>query len=159
VKEFYSYCGGLPALECANSPLGFKFSWSPRGAILSQCNSASFLSRGKRVDIAAEDLMTTAKPYFVMEGYEFVAYANRDSVRFREFYKILEAETVIRGSLRYEGNPMFIKALADIGWLDAEEKQWFKEGVTWVQIQQHITGASDSSGRYFRLLQDREKIV
>jgi saccharopine dehydrogenase (NADP+, L-glutamate forming) len=27
VREFYSYCGGLPAPECAaDNPLGFKFS-------------------------------------------------------------------------------------------------------------------------------------
>ena len=103
--------------------------------------------------------MTTAKPYFGMEGYDFVAYANRDSVPFREFYKIPEAETVGRESLRYKGNPMFIKALADIGWFDAKEKEWLKEGMTWTQIQKHITGASDSSGRCIsRLLCDREKL-
>ena len=27
VREFYSYCGGLPSPECADNPLGFKFSW------------------------------------------------------------------------------------------------------------------------------------
>lgn len=30
--KFHSYCGGLPALECSNDSLGFKFSWSPRGS-------------------------------------------------------------------------------------------------------------------------------
>lgn len=110
MKEFYSYSGGLPAPVCVNNPLAFKFSWSPRSAIMSQMNSASFISNGKQVDIAAKDLMSTAKPYFVVERYDFVAYPNRNSVPFREFYKIPEAETVIRGSLRYEGNPAFIKA-------------------------------------------------
>lgn len=145
VKEFYSYCGGLPALECANNPLGFKFSWSPRGALMSQMNSASFILHGKQVDIAAKDLMATAKPYFVADGYDFVAYPNRDSVPFREFYKIPEADTVVRGSLRYEGNPAFIKAFADAGWLDANEKGWLKVGMTWEQISQHVTGADDST--------------
>lgn len=51
VREFYSYCGGLPAPECADNPLSFKFSWSPRGALLSQRNSASFLQNGKVIDI------------------------------------------------------------------------------------------------------------
>ena len=67
VKEFHSYCGGLPALECANNPLGFKFSWSPRGAIMSQMNSASFILNGKQVDIAAKDLMSHAEPLFIQE--------------------------------------------------------------------------------------------
>ena len=92
--------------------------------------------------------MATAKPYFVMEGYDFVAYPNRDSVPFREFYKIPEAETVVRGSLRYGGNPMIIKALADVGWLDAEEKEWLKPGLMWAQLTQRITGAGDPSERY-----------
>lgn len=115
---------------------------------MSQMNSASFILNGKQVDIAAKDLMSTAKPYFVMNGYDFVAYPNRDSVPFREFYKIPEADTVVRGSLRYEGNPAFIKAFADAGWLDANEKEWLKSGMTWAQITQHVTGAVDSSERY-----------
>ncbi|TFY61395.1 hypothetical protein EVJ58_g4530, partial [Rhodofomes roseus] len=42
VKEFYSYCGGLPAPEASGNPLGYKFSWSARGALLALLNSASF---------------------------------------------------------------------------------------------------------------------
>ncbi|KAJ5927670.1 Saccharopine dehydrogenase [Penicillium verrucosum] len=147
VKEFYSYCGGLPAPECANNPLGFKFSWSPRGAILSQRNSASFLRHGKQVDIPATELMSVAKPYYVMDGYSFVAYPNRNSVPFREFYNIPEAETVIRGSLRYQGNPEFIQALASIGWLDQEEKSWLKPEITWAQIQQRLVNSPGSDER------------
>lgn len=115
---------------------------------MSQMNSASFILNGKKVDIAAKDLMSTAKPYFVVDGYDFVAYPNRNSVPFREFYKIPEAETVIRGTLRYEGNPTFIKAFADAGWLDTEEKVWLKPGMTWANITQRVTGAADSSERY-----------
>ncbi|EPE35902.1 Glyceraldehyde-3-phosphate dehydrogenase-like, C-terminal [Glarea lozoyensis ATCC 20868] len=141
VKEFYSYCGGLPAPECSDNPLGFKFSWSPRGALLSQQNSAIFLEKGAVVEIPAQELMARAKPYHVMDGYDFVAYPNRNSVPFREFYNIPEAHTVIRGSLRYEGNPAFVKALMDLGWLDTEKKSWLKDGLTWAEILQKITDA------------------
>jgi len=30
VRSFVSFCGGLPAPEEADVPLGYKFSWSPR---------------------------------------------------------------------------------------------------------------------------------
>lgn len=130
--------------EHANNPLGFKFSWSPRGALLSQYNSAHFLVAGKKVEIGNQDLMSVAKPYFVKEGYEFVAYPNRDSIPFREFYGIPEADTVIRGSLRYEGNPTFIKALIDLGWLNTEQKEWLKPGLTWAQVMQKATNAKGS---------------
>ena len=34
IKSFVSFCGGLPAPEASNNPLGYKFSWSPRGVLL-----------------------------------------------------------------------------------------------------------------------------
>ena len=141
VKKFYLYCSGLPAPECANNPLGFKFSWSPRGALLSQMNSAHYLFEGKEVYISDKDLMGIAKPYHVLDGYNFVAYPNRISIPFRDFYGIPEAETVIRGSLRYEGNPALVKALMDLGWLNAEHKGWLTPGMTWAQITQEAIGA------------------
>jgi saccharopine dehydrogenase (NADP+, L-glutamate forming) len=140
VLEFHSYCGGLPAPSCANNPLGFKFSWSPRGALLSQRNSARFLANGEVIEIPAEDLMGCAKRCYVKDGYEFVAYPNRDSVPFRGFYGIPEAKTVVRGSLRYEGNPAFVDALGRLGWLDPREKEWLRGGMTWVEIQRRVLG-------------------
>ena len=148
VKEFYSYCGGLPAPDCADNPLGFKFSWSPRGALLSQRNSATFLQDGQVVEISSADLMATAKPYYVKDGYDFVAYPNRNSVSFREFYNIPEAHTVIRGSLRYGGNPAFVQALANLGWLEQDQKDWLRDGMTWAEIQQHMLGATSTDERF-----------
>ena len=34
VESFISYCGGLPAPEHSDNPLGYKFSWSPRGVLV-----------------------------------------------------------------------------------------------------------------------------
>jgi hypothetical protein len=81
--------------------------------------------------------MDTAVPYHVMGGgeYDFVAYANLDSVPFWELYRIPEARTVVRGSLRYTGNPAFVQALARLGW-QQERKEWLHDGMTWAQIQQ-----------------------
>ncbi|KAK5661602.1 hypothetical protein OQA88_9702 [Cercophora sp. LCS_1] len=101
VLEFYSYCGGLPPPELANSnPLRFKFSWSPCGALFSQYNSATFYSEGNTVHIPNTELMAKAVPYHVLDGCSFVAYPDRDSTPFREVYNIPEAHTVIRGLLR-----------------------------------------------------------
>ena len=148
VCEFYSYCGGLPAPECSENPLGFKFSWSPRGALLSQRNSARFLVNGTIEEISSSDLMAQAVPYYVRDGYEFVTYPNRDSVPFQEFYDIPEAHTVIRGSLRYKGNPAFVQALANLGWLDPKKKEWLKDGMTWAEIQQKAIDAPSAHERW-----------
>lgn len=92
--------------------------------------------------------MAKAEPYYVMDGYDFVAYPNRDSVPFREFYNIPEAHTVIRGSLRYDGNPAFVQALANLGWLEQDKKDWLKNGMTWAEIQQKAIGASGTDEKY-----------
>lgn len=96
--------------------------------------------------------MSTAKPYFISPAFAFVAYPNRDSVPFKEWYNIPEAETVVRGTLRYQGFPEFIKALVELGWLDAGEKKWLKEGLTWAEVMQKAIGANEATERYVSLV-------
>lgn len=145
IKQFLSYCGGLPAPECSDNPLGYKFSWSSRGVLLALLNSASYISGGKQLDITGSQLMGTAKPYFISPAYAFVAYPNRNSIPFGEWYGIPEAETVVRGTLRYQGFPEFIKALVDLGWLDATAKEWLTSDLTWAEVTQKAIGASSTS--------------
>ena len=40
IAPFTSFCGGLPAPEDADVPLGYKFSWSPKGVLSAALNSA-----------------------------------------------------------------------------------------------------------------------
>jgi len=42
IISFTSFCGGLPSPECAHLPLGYKFSWSPRGVLVAVLNGAKF---------------------------------------------------------------------------------------------------------------------
>lgn len=115
--------------------------------LLALLNSATYLSAGKHTSIPGEQLMSTAKPYFISPAFAFVAYPNRDSVPFVEAYRIPEAETCVRGTLRYQGFPEFIKALVQLGWLDAGEKEWLKEGLTWAEVMQKTIGANDAQER------------
>ena len=145
IKSFLSYCGGLPAPEDSGNPLGYKFSWSSRGVLLALRNSASFYQGGKVVNVVGPELMATAKPYHIYPGYALVAYPNRDSTVYKERYNIPEAETVIRGTLRYQGFPEFVKVLVDIGFLSDDEQSFLKEPITWKEATQKILGASSSS--------------
>ena len=142
VTSFLSYCGGLPAPEASDNPLGYKFSWSSRGVLLALGNAAKFYKDGKIQEIAGPDLMSTAKPYFIYPGFAFVAYPNRDSSPYRERYNIPEAQTVIRGTLRYQGFPEFVKVLVDIGFLSENKHDFLKKDITWAEATQKIIGAS-----------------
>ena len=54
----------------------------------------------------------------------------------------------MRGTLRYQGFPEFIRALVQLGWLDAEPKEWVKEGLTWAEATKRAVGAEESSERW-----------
>jgi saccharopine dehydrogenase (NADP+, L-glutamate forming) len=88
ITSFLLYCGGLPAPEASDNPLGYKFSWPSRGVLLALRNAAKYYQNGKVVDIVGKDLMGTVKPYFIYPGYAFVAYPNRDSTPYKERYNI-----------------------------------------------------------------------
>ncbi|KAH9860230.1 Saccharopine dehydrogenase [NADP(+), L-glutamate-forming] [Plenodomus lingam] len=146
ILSFKSFCGGLPAPENSDNPLGYKFSWSSRGVLLALRNQAKYYEDGKIKEVEGPELMAEAKPYFIYPGYAFVAYPNRDSTPYKERYNIPEAQTIIRGTLRYQGFPEYIKALVDIGFLSEEPKDFLKEGTksSWRDATAKIIGATSS---------------
>ncbi|PKI83458.1 hypothetical protein MVES_002408 [Malassezia vespertilionis] len=148
VKSFLSYCGGLPAPEAATNPLGYKFSWSSRGVLLALRNTAKFFQAPVKEaqTVSGLDLMANAKPYYIMPSFAFVAYPNRDSTPFREWYNIPEAETVIRGTLRYQGFPEFVLALVRLGFLDEAAQDYLVpgNGLTWAQLCAKLVGSNST---------------
>ncbi|KAJ3526100.1 hypothetical protein NM208_g11350 [Fusarium decemcellulare] len=145
ILSFLSYCGGLPAPEVSGNPLGYKFSWSSRGVLLALRNAARYYQDGQIVDVAPKDLMGTAKPYFIYPGFAFVAYPNRDSTPYKERYSIPEAETIIRGTLRYQGFPQFIRVLVQIGFLDDTAQEALSQPIAWNEATKIVVGAKSSS--------------
>lgn len=169
IKLFLSYCGGLPAPENSDNPLGYKFSWSSRGVLLALTNFAKYWQDGAVVDVKSEDLMATAQPYFIYPGFAFVAYPNRDSTTYKELYNIPEAETVIRGTLRFQGFPEFVKVLVDLGFLKETEHPAFKSEAAWKDAFAALIGAASSAEKdlvakitelaTFKDDADRERII
>lgn len=123
IRSFTSYCGGLPSPAAANNPLAYKFSWNPAGAIRAGRNSATYRSHGETISIDGDSLFDSAVrlrlpdlPAFALE-----CLPNRSSLVYGELYGIgLEASTVFRGTLRYEGFCEIMGTLARIGLFDSE---------------------------------------
>lgn len=146
ITSFLSYCGGLPAPENSDNPLGYKFSWSPRGVLLAARNTATVYRDGRKEVTPGEKLMSTARPYLIYPGYAFEAYPNRDSTPFRERYDIPEAQTLIRGTLRYQGNPAMVQTLRDLGLLSEDTQPFLQtDTTTWKEAFARILGASSSA--------------
>ena len=89
--------------------------------------------------------MGTAKKYdSTYPGFSFVAYPNRDSTPYKERYQIPEASTIIRGTLRFQGFPEFVRVLVDIGFLSDEEQPFLKEKIPWAEATQKVLTATSS---------------
>jgi saccharopine dehydrogenase (NADP+, L-glutamate forming) len=110
--------------------------------LLALRNAASYYQGGKVINVDGKELMAEAKPYHIYPGFAFVAYPNRDSTPYKERYNIPEAQTIIRGTLRYGGFPEFIKLLVDTGFLSDKEDSALKHPITWKEATQRILGAS-----------------
>ncbi|EKD17969.1 uncharacterized protein L3040_004509 [Drepanopeziza brunnea f. sp. 'multigermtubi'] len=145
IVSFLSFCGGLPAPEASDNPLGYKFSWSSRGVLLALRNAARYYKDGKIVEIEGKKLMGEAKPYFIYPGFAFVGYPNRDSTEYKERYNIPEAQTIVRGTLRYQGFPEFVRVLVDIGFLGEVDNGHLKEPIPWKEATKQIIGAPSST--------------
>ncbi|KAF9293178.1 saccharopine dehydrogenase (NADP+, L-glutamate-forming) [Mortierella antarctica] len=148
VLSFLSYCGGLPAPEASNNPLGYKFSWSSRGVLLALKNNAKFYENGDIVEYSGNDLMNSAKPIPIYPAFAFVGYPNRDSTPYKERYNIPEAHTILRGTLRYAGFPQFVKALVDIGFLDDAAQDFLAisaSDVAWNDVLAKRLGSSSNA--------------
>ncbi|KAI3631703.1 hypothetical protein MIR68_010176 [Amoeboaphelidium protococcarum] len=137
LKSFVSYCGGLPAPECSNNPLGYKFSWSSRGVLLALRNTAKYLKDGRVVEIPGPELMNSAQPIFTgYPAFSLVGYPNRDSTPYNERYNIPECETVLRGTLRFSGFPEFVSVLVSMGFLKDDQVSWLSADaqLSWRQL-------------------------
>lgn len=153
ITSFTSWCGGLPAPEAGPAgaqpggaganPLGYKFSWSPRGVLLAGKNSAHYLKDGEEVNIPGAELFEHCWPVPVeIEGkqVEFEGYPNRDSLPYARAYGIESARTMFRGTLRYRGWCATMRAIAAMGWLEEEPRDG-PPAETYAQLTGRLIGS------------------
>lgn len=101
---FESFCGGLVAPESDDNLWNYKFTWAPRNVVLAgQGGAAKFIQEGTYKYIPYHKLFRRTE-FLEVEGFgRFEAYANRDSLKYREVYGLENAKTVYRGTIRRVG--------------------------------------------------------
>jgi saccharopine dehydrogenase-like NADP-dependent oxidoreductase len=119
---FTSNTGGLPAPDANTNPMGYKFSWAPRGVVMAGKNPARFLKDGKTVDVPGPQLFAHHWPCPIVGFGELEVYPNRDSLPYMESYGIPTVTSMFRGTLRYPGWCNTLKAIVDLGILDETER-------------------------------------
>jgi saccharopine dehydrogenase-like NADP-dependent oxidoreductase len=140
ITSFRSITGGLPAPQSNDNPMGYKFSWSPKGVILAGTNAAQYLEDGKQVDIKSGDLFNHYWPMNV-EGMDLEAYPNRDSLQYISLYGLEGIKTMFRGTFRYPGWCETLQSLFDLGLMNKDAQEGLK-GLNWKQLMQRILNYS-----------------
>ncbi|KAL6106218.1 aass [Pungitius sinensis] len=121
VESYSSFCGGLPAPECSDNPLRYKFSWSPYGVLLNTISPAVFLRDNQVVSIPAGGaLMESSTPMDFFPGFNLEGFPNRDSTKYAESYGIQTAHTLIRGTLRFKGFSKAMSGFVKLGLINSE---------------------------------------
>lgn len=116
---FESFCGGLVAPESDTNLWNYKFTWNPRNVVLAgQGGAAKFIQEGTYKYIPYNKLFRRTE-FLEVEGFgRFEAYANRDSLKYREVYGLENALTVYRGTIRRVGYSRAWDILVQLGMTD-----------------------------------------
>ena len=101
---FESFTGGLVAPESDTNLWNYKFTWNPRNVVIAgQGGAAKFIQEGTYKYIPYHKLFRRTE-FLDIEGYgRFEAYANRDSLWYREAYGLENVLTLYRGTMRRVG--------------------------------------------------------
>nr|XP_018667627.1 alpha-aminoadipic semialdehyde synthase, mitochondrial [Ciona intestinalis] len=145
VSSFVSWCGGLPSPEDSENPLKYKFSWSPAGMLQSAMAGSRYLKDGKVIEMAegGDNYKYGRQDISFMPGFHLEGFPNRDSIKYKDQYEIQEADTVFRGTLRYDGFVDSIIGLQQLGIVSSEMNSMLDEDspdISWKQFISHILG-------------------
>ncbi len=125
VIEIQSYGSGLPSFKFNNNPMGYKFSWEPKGVFLAAQVPAQYLVRGKPIPIDGDKLFENFKMVDIKGLGTFEAYANKDVTRYVKPYGLPEDVSFYRGLLRFSGYCNNMRAFWKLDLLNDEKKlEW-----------------------------------
>jgi saccharopine dehydrogenase-like NADP-dependent oxidoreductase len=140
--SLYSYGSGLPAFEFNRNPWGYKFSWSPRGLMMSAKKPAAYLLEGKRVDVP---LIFNHHRIIDVEGIgTFECYPNRDCTGYVKYFGLDDKASLFRGLLRFVGYSNTMRALVKLNILKDEKEERSFKGVTYAQMMANLIGADST---------------
>ncbi|KAG9490143.1 hypothetical protein GDO78_005826 [Eleutherodactylus coqui] len=142
VESYISFCGGLPAPECSDNPLRYKFSWSPLGVLLNTIQPATYLKNGEVVNIAAGgSLLESVTDMDWFPGLNLEGFPNRDSTKYADPYGIQSAHTLMRGTLRYKGFAKAMSGFVKLGLINADPCPLLAidaPAITWKELLCHM---------------------
>jgi len=118
ITAFRSYTGGLVAPESDDNPWHYKFTWNPRNVVRSGQGTAQYFENKKFKYIPYHRLFREYWTVDIQDMGQWEAYANRDSLLYREVYGLSDIPNILRGTLRHRGFCDAWAAIIKIGLTD-----------------------------------------
>lgn len=102
IYSFKSYCGGLISKQSDTNPWHYKISWNPRNIVLAGKSGAEFLEGGNEHHVKYQKLFQEYEMIDVPGYGKLAAYANRDSLSYRNLYGLENVQSMLRATFRHE---------------------------------------------------------
>ncbi|MBK7872342.1 MAG: saccharopine dehydrogenase NADP-binding domain-containing protein [Saprospiraceae bacterium] len=146
ITAFRSYTGGLIAPESDDNPWHYKITWNPRNVVLAGQGTAQFMEDGKFKYIPYNRLFQEYHTVNVPGMGKFDAYANRDSLLYREVYGLSGIPNILRGTLRTQGFCDAWNALVQVGLTDASFPIVDSGNITYHELMEAYTSSKSIAG-------------
>lgn len=125
ITSFKSHCGGLVSPESDDNPWHYKITWNPANVVMAGSAGAIYRDEGKTIEISYSEIFNDGNNVVQVPGlFPLAWYANRDSLSYINIYRLHDAKTFIRTTLRY---PSFCRGWNKIIKLDLTNKNDHKE--------------------------------
>lgn len=138
IEEFYSITGALPDPKDIDNPLGYKFSWSPKGVILASKNDATYKHKGQEVYVEPKSLFQDIFEYYFPDVGAMDVYPNRNSIDYINIYGIPEVKTIFRGTFRHKSWCESLDAIKRLNLIETDERDL--SGKTYAQFIKEVAG-------------------
>lgn len=129
---FESFTGGLVAPESDDNLWHYKFTWNPRNVVVAgQGSVAKFIQEGKYKYIPYQKLFRRSEILNIEGHGKFEALANRDSLKYRDAYKLHDVLTLYRGTIRRVGFSKAWNIFVQLGMTDDTYKMEKTENMSY----------------------------
>ena len=144
ISSFKSYCGGLVAPESDNNPWHYKISWNARNILNAGKSGAHFMDNGIEKKFDYSDLFNQYELIKVPGLGNLAAYANRDSLNYRNYYGLEQVKTMLRATFRYEEFCLGWNTIIQLG-LTTEDIKFTDAGLTYYDWFMYVTKAVEGN--------------
>ena len=144
---FESFTGGLIAPDTdPGNPWRYKFTWNPRNVVMAGQGTARFLSDGSYKYIPYQQLFTRTTKIEVPGHGAYEGYANRDSLKYIDTYRLHNISTMLRGTLRNKGFCSAWNVFVQLGCCDDSYQMDDVKNMTHISFfSSFLPGKSDQS--------------